>query len=320
MFPSAKQQITSPSASSTSSSSQVILAQHGPNQLVWWQAASKDLTEVAATGKGPSSPVIAPCTMLLFLSQQVLEDLDCDFSWLMSFPYFSGFFGKSWLNLSVRWQCEAWIQKKNGLSTWCSMVGSNDLTPRVRAKMETMVHDVWHVKTSWTMDFTIVFHLKNTIYINIHSIIHFSLLNLNDFCMIPKTWTNHAASLRLSAVQLLFTFIQIANLSPLQTVKKRCKVATCNASPHHLRHKNQLKHIPCRIQVFVPVFETFELYMSRSNFKIREDQFSKEEYKTVPHIVPKTLRKESKTIKPPPKNVTPKCVTSEWNSCRHWRS
>ena len=34
MFPSAKQQITSPSASSTSSSSQVILAQHGPNQLV----------------------------------------------------------------------------------------------------------------------------------------------------------------------------------------------------------------------------------------------------------------------------------------------
>lgn len=112
----------------------------------------------------------------------------------------------------------------------------------------------------------------------IHSIIHFSLLNLNDFCMIPKTWTNHAGSLRLSAVQLLFTFIHIANLSPLQTVKKRCKVATCNASPHHhLRHKSQLKHIPCRIQVFVPVFETFELYMSLSNFKIRDDQFSKEE-------------------------------------------
>lgn len=69
------------------------------------------------------------------------------------------------LGMCCRWQCEAWIQK-NGLSTWCSMVGSNDLTPRVRAKMETMVHDVWHVKTSWTMDFTIVFHFKKTQYYN----------------------------------------------------------------------------------------------------------------------------------------------------------
>lgn len=123
------------------------------------------------------------------------------------------------------------------------------------------------------MDFTIVFHLKNTIYI--HAIINFSLLNLNDFCMIPKTWTNHDKSCCKPAIKccsIAFHFHshrQSESSADGEEALQSCHLQRLTPPPSETQES--VETLPCRIQVFVPVFETFELYMSRSNFKIGED-------------------------------------------------